>query len=70
MTNSKLGPIFVDEIIDNPDGTATIRMSIPDETKEDLMKQFGWTEWNDEEFSKLALNALRRAADEMKEESK
>jgi hypothetical protein len=64
MTNSKMGPIFVDEIIDNPDGTATVRMTIPDETKEAIMQKYGWTEWSDDEFQKMALEALRKAVDE------
>lgn len=68
-TNSKMGPIFVDEIIDNPDGTADVRMTIPEETQKAIMEKYGWAEWKEEEFQKLALDALRRAAEE-KEESK
>lgn len=70
MTNAKLGMIFVDEIVDNPDGTVTIKMTVPEETRKAIIEKYGWTEWSEEEFQKMVLDGLHKAANEMKEESK
>jgi hypothetical protein len=69
MSYPNFGGIFVDEIIDNPDGTATVRMTIPDATRAEVMKHYGWTEWSHERFSEMVLKALRKAAKDKEDEN-
>lgn len=61
------GPIMVDEIIDNPDGTSTVNMTIPEETQQEVMRHYGWTEWSNERFGQIVLEALRHKVKEDKD---
>ena len=59
-----IGTIQVIDVVDNPDGTATIHFEVSEEFKNNLMKQMGWEKWSDEEFNKLILETLTRAVKE------
>jgi len=63
-----IGSIKVTEIIDNPDGTATIHFDVADDFKENLVKAMGWEDWTDEVFNKMVLEALERQLARYKEE--
>lgn len=56
-----LGTLKVLEVVDNPDGTATIHFDVSEEFKQNLLKEMGWSEWSQEKFEKLVLEALERA---------
>ena len=63
-----IGSIKVTEIIDNPDGTATIHFDVAEDFKQNLIKAMGWEEWTDEAFNKMVLEALERQLARYKEE--
>lgn len=60
-TFSTLGSISVLDVKDNPDGTATIIFDVSEEFQNNLVKQLGWSEWSQEKFEKLVLEALEAA---------
>ena len=63
-----IGSIKVTEVIDNPDGTATIHFDVADDFKENLVKAMGWEDWTDEAFNKMVLEAVERQLARYKEE--
>ena len=63
-----IGSIKVTEVIDNPDGTATIHFDVADDFKENLVKAMGWEDWTDEAFNKMVLEALERQLARYEEE--
>jgi hypothetical protein len=56
-----LGTLKILEIKDNADGTANVEFDISDEFKKNIIEKFGWSEWSDEKFQKLVLEALELA---------
>lgn len=56
-----LGTLKVLEVVDNPDGTATIHFDVSEDFQANLVKEMGWSEWSQEKFEKLVLEALERA---------
>lgn len=53
-----LGPIKVVDIKDNDDDTCTIVFDVPDDFKENVVRELGWDEWSDDNFNKLVIEAL------------
>lgn len=60
--NKILGSIRVLEVVDNPDGTATIHLDVPDETMETIKEAMGWTEWSQEKFNEFVVSSLQHYA--------
>ena len=56
-----IGTLKILDIVDNPDGTATIHFDVSDEFKEELIKKMNWPEWSEEKFQKFVLEALENA---------
>lgn len=56
-----LGTLKVLEVVENPDGTATIHFDVSEEFQANLVREMGWNEWSQEKFEKLVLEALERA---------
>lgn len=53
-----IGQIKVLEVVDNPDGTATLHLDVPDEMMEEIKKVMGWKRWSDKKFNELVVNSL------------
>lgn len=61
MNIKGLGTLKVLEVVDNPDGTATIHLDVSEEFQANLVREMGWPEWSQERFEKLVLEALEKA---------
>jgi hypothetical protein len=61
MDIKSLGTLKVLEVIDNLDGTSTIHFDVSEEFQVNLAREMGWSEWSQERFEKLVLEALERA---------
>ena len=58
MSNKILGQIKVAEVVDNPDGTCTIRFDISDEMQQQIIESMGWSEWSEEKFNQFVIDSL------------
>ena len=53
-------PTFqVDEVIENEDGTATVKLDVPDDFKEWFKKEQGLKRWSEKRFKKWFSERLR-----------
>jgi len=60
----------VTEIVENPDGTATIVFELEDEFREWFKKSFGLKRWSDKRFQKVMLEALQHQLQTKEPENK
>jgi len=48
----------ITEVVDNPDGTATLVFELEDEFKEWFKESFGLKRWSDKRFEKVLIESL------------
>lgn len=60
-----LGTIKITEIVENPDGTATIHFDIPEDVKRNLKETFKWKRWSQKRFNDFVLKTLTDQLNEL-----
>lgn len=67
MAGKVIGQIKVTDVIDNPDGTATIYFDVSEEIKNQIKETMGWERWSDKKFNELVINSLDYYAEYIKQ---
>jgi hypothetical protein len=58
MEEKSLGTIKVTEVVDNADGTCTIRFDVSKEVRKAIVENMGWRRWSNKKFNQFVADSL------------
>lgn len=67
MSNQTIGTIKVAQVLENPDGSATVTFDVSNEVKNNLKKALNWKRWSQKRFETFVLKALTDYAAQLEE---